>query len=160
MTLPYVWYRTSVWIPLGVAVNNFWGFLVIFWKVPAIVRPAAYRAKLEPPLGRPHLPLFSCELFSNRFFFFFLLLVASTWAMAAWMLMIFFCAFDSFFFFFFLLLFIFYPLTATPQSPAHTSETSAERLALACERVHADNAMHYVSTAFVWNAAAVILASL
>lgn len=32
---------------------------------------------------------------------------------------------------------------------AHTSETSAERLALACERVHADNAMHYVFTAFV-----------
>lgn len=45
--------------------------------------------------------------------------------------------------------FYFYPLSATPQSPAHTSETSAERLALACERVHADNAMHYVFTAFV-----------
>ena len=57
-------------------------------------------------------------------------------------------------------LFYFYPFSATPQSPAHTSETSAERFALACERVHADNAMHYVFTAFVWNAAAVIPASL
>lgn len=45
--------------------------------------------------------------------------------------------------------FYFHPVSATPQSPAHTSETSAERLALACERVHADNAMHYVFTAFV-----------
>ena len=160
MTLPYVWYRTSVWIPLGVAVNNFWGFLVIFWKVPAIVRPAAYRAKLEPPLGRPHLPLFSCELFSNRFFFFFSswLLLHERWQPGCWWF--FSVHLIPFFFFFFFLLFFFFPHTATPQSPAHTSETSAERLALACERVHADNAMHYVSTAFVWNAAAVILASL
>lgn len=40
----------------------------------------------------------------------------------------------------------FEPLLPLLQSPAHTSETSAERLALACERVHADNAMHYVFT--------------
>lgn len=152
MTLPYVWYRTSVWIPFGVAVNNFWVFLVIFWKVPAIVRPAAYSAKLEPPLGRPLYLSFPVNYFQTVLFFSFLLVVDSTWVMAAWMLMIFFLCIWF--------LFIFYPLTATPQSPAHTSETSAERLALACERVHADNAMHYVSTAFVWNAAAVILASL
>lgn len=154
MTLPYVWYRTSVWIPLGMAVNNFWVFLVIFWKVPAIVRPAAYSAKLEPPLGRPLNLSFPVNYFQTVFFF----------SPRGWFYMsdgsldaedIFLCIW----FHFFCILF-FYPLTATPQSPAHTSETSAERLALACERVHADNAMHYVSTAFVWNAAAVILASL
>lgn len=49
----------------------------------------------------------------------------------------------------FFFLFISSSLSTTLQSPAHTSETSAERLALACERVHADNAMHYVFTAFV-----------
>lgn len=105
MTLPYVWYRTSVWIPLGMAVNNFWVFLVIFWKVPAIVRPAAYSAKLEPPLGRPLKLSFPVNYFQTVFFFF-LLVVDSTWVMAAWMLMIFFCAFDSIFFVF---LFIFLP---------------------------------------------------
>ena len=108
MTLPYVWYRTSVWIPLGVAVNNFWGFLVIFWKVPAIVRPAAYRAKLEPPLGRPHLPLFSCELFSNRFFFFFSswLLLHERWQPGCWW---FFSVHLIPFFFFFFTAFYFLP---------------------------------------------------
>lgn len=60
------------------------------------------------------------------------------------------------FLFILFLFFNFHLLPATLHSLAHTSETSAERLALACERVHTDNAMHYVFTAFVWNAAAVI----
>lgn len=156
MTLPYVWYRTSVWIPLGTAVNNFWVFLVIFWKVPAIVRPAAYSAKLEPPLGRPLNLSFPVNYFQTVFFFFSSWLILHEWWQPGcwWYFSVHLIPFFLYSFLFF------YPLTATPQSPAHTSETSAERLALACERVHADNAMHYVSTAFVWNAAAVILASL
>lgn len=154
MTLPYIWYRSSVWILLCSAVNNFWGFLVIFWKVPVIVELAACGAKLEPRLGRPLTSFPSPhegELFLSIFFFSWLIKYERRQPGCWWC----FRAFDSFF-----IPSYFYPLSATPQSPAHTSETSAERLALACERVHADNAMHYVFTAFVWNAAAVILASL
>lgn len=153
MTLPYIQYRASVWI-VCMAVNNFWGFLVISWKVPVIMKLAACGAKLEPPLARPLSPLFPSP-HEGESFLFLPLLVDYIWVMEARMLMIFLCIwflFDSIFFS--------PPLSATPQSPAHTSETSAERLLLACERVHADNAMHYVFTAFVWNAAAVILASL
>lgn len=158
MTLPYIWYRASVWILLCEAVNNFWGFLVIFWKVPVIMELAACSAKLEPPLWRPlsSFPLATWRwiIFEHVFFFFFSLMVDYIWVTATRSLMIFLCVW------LFFIPFYFHPVSATPQSPAHTSETSAERLALACERVHADNAMHYVFTAFVWNAAAVILASL
>lgn len=40
MTLPYIWYRSPVWIVLCRAVNSFRGFLRIFWKVPVIVAQA------------------------------------------------------------------------------------------------------------------------
>lgn len=75
MTLPYIWYRASVWILLCEAVNNFWGFLVIFWKVPVIMELAACSAKLEPPLWRPlsSFPLATWRwiIFEHVFFFFF-----------------------------------------------------------------------------------------
>lgn len=153
MTLPYIWYRTSVWILHCTAVNNFWGFLVIFWKVPVIVDLAACDAMLELPLGRPGSTFPSPhegELFLNLF-------LSNVWLYMSYGSQNV-NGFFSVHLIPFSFLFYFYPLSATLQS--HTSETSAERLALACERVHADNAMHYVFTAFVWNAAAVILASL
>ena len=89
MTLPYVWYRTSVWLPLLMAVNNFWGFLVIFWKVPVIMELAACCAELKPRLGRPRSSFPSPhegEFIVNRFSFF---MVDYICVMAARMLMIF-----------------------------------------------------------------------
>lgn len=146
MTLPYIWYRSSVWILLCRAVNSFWGFLVIFWRAPVIEELAPGSSKLDLPLERR----LSCFIiFKNLSYMSDSSQDANDFSVH--LIPFFFFFFDSF---------LFSPPSATPQSPAHTSETSAERLALACERVHADNAMHYVFTAFVWNAAAVILASL
>lgn len=146
MTLPYIRYRSPVWIVLCRAVNSFCSFLMIFWKVPVIVAQAPLHFQIGSTFTLAPIRFSPCYM--KIFFLFY------RWVIAARMLMIFLCIWciDAFL--------LFPTPSATPQSPAHTSETSAERLALACERVHADNAMHYVFTAFVWNAATVILASL
>lgn len=70
MTLPYIRYRSPVWIVLCRAVNSFCGFLMIFWKVPVIVAQAPLHFQIGSTFTLAPIRFSPCYMKVIFFFFY------------------------------------------------------------------------------------------